>query len=95
MRYRLELILSFPLIAIVMAIYLSLAFEPDSPVINPEKLYRQRTLMIAVGACAALMLVLALRRHPGARHGLPADGPERQSVMPISCATRASLGLRS
>jgi decaprenyl-phosphate phosphoribosyltransferase len=58
MRYRLELILSFPLIATVMAIYLSLAFEPDSPVINPEKLYRQRTLMVAVGACAVLSLVL-------------------------------------
>ena len=58
MRYRLELILSFPLIAAVMSIYLSLAFKPDSPVINPEKLYRQRTLMITVGACAALMLVL-------------------------------------
>ena len=41
-----------------MAIYLSLAFKPDSAVINPEKLYRERTLMIAVGACAALMLVL-------------------------------------
>jgi decaprenyl-phosphate phosphoribosyltransferase len=58
MRYRLELILAFPLIAAVMSIYLGLAFKPDSPVINPEKLYRQRTLMITVGACAALMLVL-------------------------------------
>ena len=58
MRYRLELILSFPLIAAVMSIYLSLAFEPDSPVINPEKLYRQRTLMITVSACSVLMLVL-------------------------------------
>lgn len=58
MRYRLELILAFPLIAVVMADYLSLAFKPDSAVINPEKLYRERTLMIAVGACAAVMLVL-------------------------------------
>ena len=41
MRYRLELILAFPLIAIVMAIYLSLAFKPDSAVINPEKLYQR------------------------------------------------------
>lgn len=58
MRYRLELILAFPLIAVVMAIYLSLAFKPDSAVINPEKLYREKTLMLAVAVCAALMLVL-------------------------------------
>jgi 4-hydroxybenzoate polyprenyltransferase len=58
MRYRLELILSFPLIAIVMAIYFSLAFKPDSAVINPEKLYREPKLMIAVTACAVVMLIL-------------------------------------
>jgi hypothetical protein len=58
MRYRLELILSFPLIAIVMAMYLSLAFTPDSAVINPEKLYREPRLMAAVVACALVMLLL-------------------------------------
>jgi hypothetical protein len=58
MRYRLELILSFPLIAFVMAVYLGLAFKPESAVVNPEKLYRERTLMVAVTACAAAMLVL-------------------------------------
>jgi 4-hydroxybenzoate polyprenyltransferase len=42
-RYRIELIL---------------AFEPSSPVEHPEKLYRQTGLMVAVVACAALMLVL-------------------------------------
>ena len=58
MRYRLELIVAFPMIAVVMAIYLSLAFQPDSAVINPEKLYKEPLLMIAVGITAALMLVL-------------------------------------
>jgi hypothetical protein len=58
MRYRLELILSFPLIAVVMAMYLSLAFKPDSAVINPEKLYREPRLMVAVVACCVSMLVL-------------------------------------
>jgi decaprenyl-phosphate phosphoribosyltransferase len=57
-RYRIELILAFPLIAVIMAIYLHLAFEPSSPVEHPEKLYRQTGLMVAVVACAALMLVL-------------------------------------
>jgi len=58
MRYRLELILAFPLIALVMAIYLGLAFKPESAVVNPEKLYRERLLMAAVVVCAVTMLVL-------------------------------------
>jgi decaprenyl-phosphate phosphoribosyltransferase len=58
MRYRLEWIIAFPLIAIVMAIYLSLAFKPDSAVINPEKLYREKALMGTVVCCAALLLIL-------------------------------------
>jgi decaprenyl-phosphate phosphoribosyltransferase len=58
MRYRLELILAFPLIAVVMAIYMHLAFQPDSGVINPERLYRQKSLMISVAVCAVAVIVL-------------------------------------
>jgi 4-hydroxybenzoate polyprenyltransferase len=57
-RYRIELILAFPLIALIMAMYLHLAFESSSPVEHPEKLYRQRGLMIAVVACTVWMVVL-------------------------------------
>jgi decaprenyl-phosphate phosphoribosyltransferase len=58
MRYRLELILSFPLVALVMAIYLSLAFKQDSAVQRPEGLYREPRLMAAVISCAVLMVLL-------------------------------------
>jgi len=57
-RYRLELVLSFPLIALVMAIYLNLSFDRDSPVQNPEKLHRSKILMASVGACALSMAAL-------------------------------------
>jgi decaprenyl-phosphate phosphoribosyltransferase len=60
MRYRLELVLSFPLVALVMAMYMNLAFKPESAVVNPEKLYRERTLVAAVAACAIAMLVLMI-----------------------------------
>jgi len=60
MRYRLELILAFPLVAFVMAVYLGLAFKPESAVVNPEKLYRESTLMVAVGACAIAMGLLMI-----------------------------------
>lgn len=56
MRYRLELILAFPLIALVMASYMRLGMLPDSPVQRPEELYRHRGLMIAVIACSAVLV---------------------------------------
>jgi len=54
----LELILSFPLVALVMAIYLSLAFKTDSAVQRPEGLYREPQLMAAVISCTVLMVLL-------------------------------------
>jgi 4-hydroxybenzoate polyprenyltransferase len=58
MRYRLELILTFPLVALVMSTYLALAFRPNSPAQQPEHLYRQPSLMAAVVGCALLMALL-------------------------------------
>jgi decaprenyl-phosphate phosphoribosyltransferase len=45
MRYRMDLILDFPLIALLLATYMHLAFRPNSAVQNPEKLYREPLLM--------------------------------------------------
>jgi len=59
-RYRAELLLAFPLVALVMALYLQIAFKEESAAQNPEKLYRERPLMIAVTLCATLMTVLLL-----------------------------------
>jgi decaprenyl-phosphate phosphoribosyltransferase len=60
MRYRLELILSFPLIAFVMAMYLFLAFKPNSAVQRPEGLYKEPALMGAVVVCSLLIGVLMI-----------------------------------
>jgi decaprenyl-phosphate phosphoribosyltransferase len=60
MRYRLELILSFPLVALVMATYLSLGFKENSAAQRPEGLYREPVLMAGVTACAALMVFLLI-----------------------------------
>jgi 4-hydroxybenzoate polyprenyltransferase len=64
MRYRLELILSFPLVAAVMAIYLSLGFQNHSSAQRPEGLYREPKLMAAVISCTILMGVLMLVNIP-------------------------------
>jgi 4-hydroxybenzoate polyprenyltransferase len=58
MRYRIELIVSFPLIAFVMAIYIAVGFRPDSAAQRPEGLYREPVLMAAVVACTVLVAVL-------------------------------------
>ena len=60
MRSRLELILAFPLVALVMAMYLELSFKKDSAVQRPEGLYKEPKLMAAVIACAGAMAVLML-----------------------------------
>jgi len=58
MRYRMELILSFPLIAWLMAIYFGLSFRHESAVQNPEKLYREPRLMMVLGLCVAVIVAL-------------------------------------
>jgi decaprenyl-phosphate phosphoribosyltransferase len=60
MRYRLELILAFPLVALVMAMYLDLSFKQDSAVQRPEGLYREPKLMAAVVVCSMAMATLML-----------------------------------
>jgi decaprenyl-phosphate phosphoribosyltransferase len=57
-RYRLEMVLAFPLIALIMAVYLALAFEKNSAVQRPEKLYREPFLMFLVVGCSVLMTLL-------------------------------------
>ena len=68
MRYRLELIFSFPFVALVMAVYLSVAFKDDSAAQAPEKLYREPRLMAAVVACAVVMTVLCFVDMPSLAH---------------------------
>lgn len=59
-RYRIELVLAFPFVALVMALYLQIAFKEESAAQNPEKLYRERGLMAAVVVCTVVMGVLLL-----------------------------------
>lgn len=64
MRYRLSLILSFPFVALVMALYLHLGLEEDSPVQNPESLYRQPRLMAVMIICAVVMIICLYYEFP-------------------------------
>lgn len=57
MRYKLTLILSFPFVALVMAMYLRLGLAPHSATQTPERLWREPLLMASVIACAIVMTV--------------------------------------
>ena len=63
-RYRMELILGFPLVALTMAIYMWIAFKSDSPAQNPEKLYKEPLLMTSFLTTAVVMGVLLFTRMP-------------------------------
>jgi 4-hydroxybenzoate polyprenyltransferase len=71
MRYRLELILAFPAVALVMAVYLSLAFKPNSAAQRPEGLYREPALMTSVVCCAFLMIILMFWDLPWVYNAFP------------------------
>ncbi len=64
MRYRMELILAFPLIAWLMAEYFALSFRHESSVQNPEKLYKEPRLMLLLAACVAVLVILLVVRIP-------------------------------
>jgi 4-hydroxybenzoate polyprenyltransferase len=87
MRYRLELVLSFPFVALVMAIYLSLGFKRDSAVEHPEKLYRERDLMGAVVLCALVMTLCFLVDMPKLYKILTPTAPISRANAPIHSAS--------
>lgn len=55
-RYRIELVLVLPLVALLMSTYFSLAFKHNSAVQNPEKLYREPILMVEATLLSLLMI---------------------------------------
>jgi hypothetical protein len=59
-RYKLELILLFPLVAGFVCYYLHVAFKADSAAQNPERLYKEKGLMSYLVICVLAFFVLML-----------------------------------
>lgn len=59
-RYRVELVMAIPFVALAMAQYLHVGYKPDSPVQHPEKLYRDRKLfaVVVLAFCVSTALLL-------------------------------------
>ena len=80
MRYRLELLLAFPLVALVMALYLHVALKPDSAAQNPEHLYREGALMSAVIGATFAMAVLLYVDIPAMYRMLSPTAPPQTNI---------------
>ena len=63
-RYHLELILFAPFAAGMFAYYLQIGMLPDSPVQNPEKLYKQRGFFAYMVFCTLLFILLMFTSIP-------------------------------
>jgi 4-hydroxybenzoate polyprenyltransferase len=75
-RYRAELLLAFPLVALVMAVYLQLGFQEEGAAQAPEKLYKEPLLMGAVISCTLVMAFLLLVDVPFMRELIAPTMPE-------------------
>jgi hypothetical protein len=58
-KYRIEYLLLFPLIAILFAWYLQISFKNDSAAQAPEKLYKESGLLIYVSFIAVVTALLS------------------------------------
>jgi 4-hydroxybenzoate polyprenyltransferase len=63
-RYHLELILIFPLVAGFICYYLYVAFKKDSAAQNPERLYREKGLMVYLVVCVVAFFGLMFLHIP-------------------------------
>ena len=73
-KYHLEFVLACPLLLVYLAYYSHMAYKEDSVAQNPEKLYRDPTLMALTVTLAAVLWALALIRIPSLGSWLGIDG---------------------
>ena len=66
-KYRIELLLLLPFVALHFAWYVHLALLPDSPVQFPERLYQQHAFMLFTVSIGLLFVVLLLVDLPALR----------------------------
>ena len=63
-KYRIELLLTIPFLALLFVWYLKIGMKHDSAAQKPEKLYKERTFMAYVVGVGALFTILLVVRIP-------------------------------
>ncbi len=59
-KYRMEYIIAMPFVFGLFCFYLYIAFKPDSAVQKPEKLYKERSLLIYIAILVIILLALTV-----------------------------------
>lgn len=59
-KYRIEYLVAIPFIFVMFAYYMALSFKKDSAAQKPEKLYREKALLVIVAVVVLLLLILTL-----------------------------------
>ena len=59
-KYRMEYIIGMPGVFGLFCFYLYIAFKPDSAVQKPEKLYKEKSLLVYIALLTILLLVLTV-----------------------------------
>ncbi|MCR5590737.1 MAG: UbiA prenyltransferase family protein [Lachnospiraceae bacterium] len=57
-KYRMEYIIAMPFVFGLFCFYLYIAFKPDSAVQKPEKLYKEKSLLIYIAVLTVILLAL-------------------------------------
>jgi 4-hydroxybenzoate polyprenyltransferase len=57
-KYRIELLLGLPLVALLFARYLKIGMKPESAAQHPERLYREKAFIVYVGVVAFVLTAL-------------------------------------
>ena len=60
LKYRIEYIVAIPVLLLLFCYYLYIAHKPDSAAQKPEKLFREKKLMILVGVLVVLFALLTV-----------------------------------
>ena len=63
-KYRIEFLILIPFLCGLFCLYLQISYKPDSAVQKPEKLYRERGLLLYAAFIVALFVVLMYVRIP-------------------------------
>ena len=58
-KYRIEYLLAMPLVFGLFCFYLWISFKPDSAVQKPEKLYREKKLLIYIAFMCVVLVILS------------------------------------
>lgn len=60
LKYRIEYLIAMPVVFFLFGYYLYIAYKPDSAAQKPEKLFREKKLMLLVGVLVVLFAVLTI-----------------------------------